>query len=426
MSLPRMLSSLAFTTSIVLVREQEVDLALMLSTHTIRLRLSKPNENKAFARTRSFAIAHLDPLPSRAVQEQVVAFVRALARVDPGGVSLDVGPRKHLEVLTTVPGGSWSRDIFDANVEALRARGARVGAAVVVVTQACEMACAFCPSKDKQHEVVAEGGFDHHLRDLEHQLEAARSLGATRVEFGGNDVLRFPHLLALLETAKRLGFDHLSAQSPGQSLADRDFAEALSKSPLDALDVPIYGMDAAHHDAITGTEGSFDALLQALDHARHFGRPEIRLRTLALHHDALDLDALIAFAQKRFGLSVAIGTLRPNRVGERDHLRLAANFAELAALAAQHAERFEIEGPLCILPRERALVWSHVLTARQPTIHTWDLGIRSQSKDAAVTRERERLHLDVCERCAVRGGCAGILKSELDRFGAEGIAPFEH
>jgi uncharacterized membrane protein YdcZ (DUF606 family) len=52
-------------------------------------------------------------------------------------------------------------------------------------------------------------------------------------------------------------------------------------------------VDAAHHDAITGTPGSFDTLTQALDHARTFGRPEIRLRTLALHQDALDLDALI-------------------------------------------------------------------------------------------------------------------------------------
>jgi MoaA/NifB/PqqE/SkfB family radical SAM enzyme len=418
-----MLRNLPFATRILDAVEgtQALDLALAWDATEIRLRVTVPNENKAFARTRSFAFVHLDPLPSEAARDYVIHFIRALARIDPGGVSLDAPRRSGKKLDVIAPGGSWSRSTFDAHIDSMRAREERFGAAVLVVTQACEMACTFCPVKDKQHEVVADGGIDHHLEDLVHQLRRARELGASSLELGGNDVLRFPHLHALLEEAKRLGYTHISAQSPGQSLADRAFAEALSRSPLDAIDVPIYGLDAAHHDAITGTPGSFDTLTQALDHARTFGRPEIRLRTLALHQDALDLDALIAFAQKRFGLNVTLSALRPNRVGEREHLRLAASFVELKAIAHRHAARFETEGPLCILPREQALTWSRHLDARQPKIHLWDLGIRGDSEDAHVKRDRERVYLPMCDSCAVRTSCAGVLRGELDALGETGL-----
>ena len=426
-----------------------VELTLTLDDQELRLRLCSPSETRAFARTRSFAVIHLDPLPSAAIRDQVLGFVRALARIDPGGVPLEVASRTQLDVVPShsvaphrlaphtlgfetekpdliVPGGSWSRATFDASIQALAARGERFGSAVLVVTQACEMACTFCPVKDKQHEVHAQGGVDAHLRDLMHQLEQASKLGASNLELGGNDVLRFPHLHALLEHAHRLGYATISAQSPGQSLADWKFAEALSRSPLDVIEIPIYGHDAVHHDAITGVSGSFDALVQGLDHARALARPQIRLRTLALREGSLALEALLAFAKDRFGLVVSIGALRPNRVGERQHLNLAASFLELKALARRHPLQWETEGPLCVLPADRAHAMSALLTTRRPKLHLWDLGIRELSEDAHVKRDREREYLPRCEDCAVRGGCSGILKSDLARFGTEGLASIRH
>ncbi len=422
-----MLARVPFTTHSIVGVETiaALDLVLVVDGIDVRLRITPRTEARAFARTRSLAIAHLDPALGPEILAGVAAFAKALARIDPGGVEVPALARTNvrLAVLETVPGGSWSRATFDDRLAAVQARGERYATAVLVVTQACRMACTFCPSRDKQHQVVAEGGVDRHLEDLIHQLEAGRSLGARALDIGGNDVLRFAHVLDVIEAAHRLGYEHQVVQSPGQALADRAFAERIAASPLDAIDVPIYGADAASHDAVTGTPGSFDDLVRAIDVVSSLGRPAIRLKTLVLRSTASQLASLLAFTEARFGLRTHIGALRPNRVGERDHLSNAPTFSELAELVRPFADRFETDGPLCVLPPDRAHALGLALAAAPRRVHLWDLGIRDGSEDDRVKRDRERTFPSVCAACSARGTCAGVLRGDLDALGTEGLRP---
>ncbi|AKF09453.1 radical SAM protein [Sandaracinus amylolyticus] len=409
----------------------EIELALATPAGDVQLRIAtRAQDVKALAYTRSFAISYVTrdgaPLP-RAAIESVAAFARRLAARDPGGLVLEAPERspreqRRLAVVERDPGGSWSRATFDAGIEALRAEARRFDHAVLVVTQACEMACSFCPSRDKQHQVDPRVDARTHLDDLVHQLEAARSLGAHAVDVGGNDVLRFEHALELFERAGELGYQTIVAQSPGQRLADEAFARALSSGPLNAVQIPIYGATAQAHDAVTGTPGSFDTLCRALDVVLALGRPRVVLTTLALRSTLDGLEELLAFAQRRFGLHVSVRMLWPNRVGEREHLHDAVPFDELAGVVARHADRFETDLPVCVLPPSH-LVRGLVRAEGGRALHLWDLGIVPGSEDDRVKQDRQRVFVAACNGCAARHRCAGILRAHVEALGAAGIRP---
>jgi len=388
----------------------------------VRIETREPGR-RAFALTRSFALSYVGE-PPRAAIDTLLAFARRLSSVDPGGLALqrDSSPKRRLGVLGEDPGGSWSRDTFDRSIALLESEGQRFDRAVLVVTQACSLACQFCPSKDAAHEVVPTSDVEGQLDDLVHQLAAGRRLGARSVDIGGNDVLQFPRAIELFERAGALGYETIVAQSPGQSMADPAFALALSKTPLTLVEVPIYGATAEVHDRVTGTPGSFDRMCQAIDRVRALGRPTIGLRTLSLRSTLGLLEGLLAFTEARFGLELVVRQLWPNRVGEREHLVDAVSFAELAPVVARHPERFEPDVPLCLFPDERRGPMLQARPARGP-LHLWDQGIVPGSEDDRAKRDRQRVFAAECERCVLRTGCSGILRAHFDLLGSEGIAP---
>lgn len=431
-----------------------VDVDLATPTGTLRVRL-EPNVpgRPAFARSASLSISHLGdggaPLSSAQIGA-LRAFARHITARDRGGVVLrppEVEAPGSGRALPVVQGdtaeSSWSRELFDRNVERLAAEGRLFSTAILVVVQPCDMACRFCPSGDIARAVPPGLSSEQQYSDLYHQLAAARSLGADTLEIGGNDVLAFPGVIGLVHAAGRLGFRHVSAQSPGQRLADPRFAEGVAKSPLDRIDLPIYGATAEEHEAVTRTAGSFDGLCRAIDQALSLGRPAAALHTIALRSTLHRLDALLDFGQRRFGLHIRVELLRPNRVGERDHLTDAASLEEIAESARRHPSHFGGDIPLCALPAERARELFDERTAPVPDtgargpvsapvqggvfkrqLHLWDLGLREGTGDAAAKRDRSAAFSEACDQCALRDGCPGVLQAYLDRFGKSTLPPF--
>ncbi|MEZ4308177.1 MAG: hypothetical protein R3F14_09050 [Polyangiaceae bacterium] len=139
----------------------------------------------------------------------------------------------------------------------------------------------------------------------------------------------------------------------------------------------------------------------------------MRLHTIALKSTLGRLGALIEMGKERFGIDIHVELLRPNRVGEREHLSDAASLAEIASVAGLYPGHFGGDVPLCAMPRERAFQLlgqrgrGDVFGGR---LHLWDMGLREGSEDMLAMRDRRACFPAACEGCAVRAGCPGCCR----------------
>ena len=413
-----------------------VDVALEVGGARLRLRFEANDPARpAFARTKSFNVSYLPDAagsPPSPVLAALAALLRGVAAHDAGGLALEAPVRARGGRLPLLQRGErdpaedhvWSRALFEERLARVAAAGITHRSVVLVVNEACQLDCVFCPTADRIKS-LRDVPADDQLADLTLQLAAARRLGADIVDIGGNDVLRYARALALFDAARALGYRRIIAQSPGHALGDPAFAAAVAASALDDLCVPIYGRDAAEHDAITRVVGSFDRLCRALDQARALGRPAIQLHTIALASRLDRLEALIDFCQERFGLFLAVALLRPNRVGEKEHLHDAAGFDAIRPLAARRPAHFVRELPLCQLPRESALR-EHAARREtpwwRPSLNLWDLGLPAGSEEEQVMWSRTSSYAPACGGCELVASCPGVLNAYAERFGAA-VAP---
>lgn len=166
----------------------------------------------------------------------------------------------------------------------------------------CHQACAFCSVKS--YVKPADGGADE-LANIRFQLRSAREQGVQEVRLNGIDPLTFSRVLDVVSAVTELGFRRLTVYSPCRRLADDGFrAEFLRRAPDElVVTVPLYGVQPATHDRVTGALGSylearraFDALLEI---ARASARVRVHLSTVVVKHNVGELAALAAFARER-------------------------------------------------------------------------------------------------------------------------------
>jgi MoaA/NifB/PqqE/SkfB family radical SAM enzyme len=398
----------------------------------IRLENNDPRR-QAFARTPSFGVSHSGQA-SRLQVELLRDFVTQLAAHDPGdkrlvhpspigvsgGEAANSGSR---------PGTFWSRQLFEGRFAQLERLPERNGGVTVVVPQACEMNCVFCPEADRAglSLIAPNSSRDQLLEDLILQLERGRVLGADTVEFGGNDVLRFKDAIELFNAAGRLGYTRIIAQSPAQILADPRFAEKVAATPLTEVWVPIYGATADLHDAVVRVPGAFQKLVQAIDAVTKLGRPAVRLHTIALSRTLPHLDEIIRFCRERFDRPVLVACLRPNRQGEVEHLSDMVRFTDAAEVIERHPMHF-FEYPLCVYPEEAALevyrVRQQLMDGLKRPANFFDLGLSRDSEEDLVRQARSVQFPEPCNDCLLKSACPAIIGAYIERFGASEIKPF--
>lgn len=400
----------------------------------LELALSPRTESTpAFARTASLDVSHHGAIEHGSpLFQELTALIGRIARADGGG--LDLARRRHslplaprtAEVFPRQP--EWSRAQFDEAIPRVSPEAGRAGI-VVVVHQSCLMRCLFCPQPDLDlpaHESNEPSEIARHHDDLVHQLAWGRRVGATEVEFGGNDVLRYPEAVPLFGEARRLGYTTIIAQSPAQSLADPAYARAIAASGVTDLYIPLYGDEAALHDGVVGVPGAFDEVVRGIDHMLALGGPTVRIHTIALRSRLDRLEGVLSFVERRFGLAAVVSPLRPNRDDDRHHLADIVPVGELRALASRRPMHF-IEQPFCGFEPEVAdavYAWTLARGGRLRPFSFYDVGRRPgmEKEEARVTRVRA--FPEPCTRCARRDTCPGVLGSYVEQYGEADLIPF--
>ena len=405
---------------------------LTLHGQPLRLQLAAANPSlPALRRTASWNIGYMRGAePSPEALTTLRAALDAVEAHDPGGLQHLRPVTVKAYARTTIDGKprrTFYPEIFDAAFNPLVASGYRNERVVAVVEQACTMNCVFCPSTDRTNTHDSPFAAPEQLRDLLHQVRRGREVGATTIDFGGNDVLRFDGVLDVFRAAGDAGYTAIYAQSPGMVLANKAFAQTVAATPLTDVFMPIYGTTAAEHEAVSQVQGTFDQLCRAVDNLLELGGPKPHLATIALGSRMDRIDALMAFVSERFGLTMSVAPLRSNRQGERNLVLDVARLRDLRPLIARHPLAFSGEFPPCVFPR--AQIWAQIDAGprpeqRTPPLNLTDLGLPAESEEAAVAELRQMRHPAACGGCEAKPLCGGIVQHYLDLCGESDVEPF--
>ncbi|MDP3213245.1 MAG: hypothetical protein Q8S73_04015 [Deltaproteobacteria bacterium] len=181
----------------------------------------------------------------------------------------------------------------------------------------CGQRCSFCSVKSYVRP-LDEG--EAALQRIRVQLRMVRDQGVREVRLNGIDPLTYSRVLDVLDIVREYGFPRLSVYSPCRRLADPDFRrEFLARMPKDFLiSVPIYGVTAAAHEAVTGTPGSFAEVMAAFEGLLAGSAPRhVAISTVVVKQNLAEFPAVVALARAR-GVAIHPHMPYPMRQTTRD------------------------------------------------------------------------------------------------------------
>jgi MoaA/NifB/PqqE/SkfB family radical SAM enzyme len=129
----------------------------------------------------------------------------------------------------------------------------------------CNSHCHFCIDLNKRDLP------DKSTRQIIEEMVRAKAQGVEYLEMIGGEATIRGDFVALVSTAKKLGFKDIVVVTNGRMLADAEFARRTVAAGVTDLVFSIHGPDAKLHDELTYALGSFDDLLKGVANARRFG-----------------------------------------------------------------------------------------------------------------------------------------------------------
>jgi molybdenum cofactor biosynthesis enzyme MoaA len=123
-------------------------------------------------------------------------------------------------------------------------------------SETCNNRCVICSlcGGDKKEETVL-------FEDILKQLDEGRKVHHENVEFTGGEPTMRPRLDEAIAYAKKIGYRQIGLSTNGRLLADQVFSQNLVDNGLTEATIALHGPDAATHDRVTNSPGSFDEII---------------------------------------------------------------------------------------------------------------------------------------------------------------------
>lgn len=230
---------------------------------------------------------------------------------------------------------------------------------------------------------------------------------------GGEPTLHPEFLKVLAKIRIEFPQNLIRLLSNGRMFAYEDFARrtcGIAGLPFE-IAVPMFGPDAAKHEAISRTPGSFAQTTQGLRHLEKHRKPGqlVEIRIIVTKVQCRWLGELLDFLLAEFPWVDRVVFLYEELEGFAEHYkdRLAMPMSEAAGVIAQNAEKLRrfkdarlYHFALCTVPPR---LWPHVWNTLAGFKVTWLEGCRT--------------------RCAYKAQCVGVHRSYERHAGAKDIAP---
>lgn len=267
---------------------------------------------------------------------------------------------------------------------------------LLILMSACQGRCFFCASP----AVTAPGPeIVTPAERVERWLDDNRTLGVGHLCLGGTEPPTHAHFDATLERARDVGFTSIQLMTSGLSLQTPEVARRWYDAGVRSVCVPLYGAEAALHDAVVGVAGHFRRAAGGLDHARAAGI-EAYVHTLALRRNLGQLAALAELTRTRWSSRLAVAPLRAkDEVFRFDDECVPYEDVERELTGADVSL---VGFPLCVAPEKPrgAALLIELYFRAQATVF-----------DAA------------CDACAIRSQCPGLVAAQHGKYAGQGLRP---
>jgi len=290
----------------------------------------------------------------------------------------------------------------------------------IVLTPSCCNSCVFCKGQGK--------ATDSEIRRQEENVKKNLSEFAGRkekIEISGSDPIEFSGIISLIKSIKETGFKYVKLSTHGRRLADESFLEEFIDTGINALRIPLYGPNAAVHDSVTRTKGSFDETLKGIKGVLEKSQIEVQVSCLIVKQNSNFLAELVDFVKdlgvNNFYFSIPCIS-DENFSGYYIPLKEIGQFAGKAysrAVTIGFPLKF-YELPFCafgVADRDR------IFNRSAPP----DLGRHCQpssnfsSKVKDLPFYRTKIKTELCDGCACFNFCDGFFANDIKHFGTGNI-----
>jgi cyclic pyranopterin phosphate synthase len=290
----------------------------------------------------------------------------------------------------------------------------------VILGYRCNSACSFCAIEE---ELRATNSTAAEVAD---RIRAALVHQPRAIRFGGGEPTLWTELPNLVALARDLGLREISVQTNGYLLGENDLARRLIDAGLSKLNLSLRGADAATHDGLTRTPGSFARLLRGLAAARARepglaieGDVIVTRQTLPQLSDIVHTFAPLGIRRYNFWHVAIDGRTRghedmlvPRLSEATPHLLAALDAAD--ALGMHGAEVYYV--PYCFLPGREDRVWHPADEAALVVTPQSTFRLEMGAIDWGVKTAR-------CRGCRFEQRCFGVRPGYLQYFGDGEIHP---
>ncbi len=301
-----------------------------------------------------------------------------------------------------VPEGATREEMISA-VALLRERARHTGPEKVIVniTYRCNNHCRFCAVGNRIQE-------DLPLDEIKARLLEHRAAGVELLDLDGGEPTLVPRLPELIRWARKQGFQRVNVTTNGRTLANAGTAKRLADAGLTDLLISLHGADAASHDDLTQTPGSFEQTTRGIRNAvlECGDRLDLGINTTIAQGNAAQLEETAALIHRLGVRRLNLQFLTPFGRAHRDLVPDPVAAADaVRGLLDRWRDRLSIQVinlPFCYLPGYEDFLASDVgklgrrmlfVTREEVNLFEYLAGTR--------TRDSE------CERCLLLGGCDG-------------------
>ena len=296
---------------------------------------------------------------------------------------------------------------------------------VLFTGYSCNNRCGFCVDYDKRHLP------DWTTPSLLGEMARARAEGASYLELIGGEATLRPDFIALVRAARRLGFSEIVTATNGRRFAYPDFAKAAVDAGLTAVVFSIHGADAALHDALTASPGSFRQLEQGIVNLCRLGFTQIYANTTVVRGNLWALEELAGLYLDYGIRGVELIFVDPTYGGAarrfEDYVPRISQAAPMMRACLDAGRRAGARGwavryvPLCHFRGYEDQVSE---TRERAAFHTVHRAPDFSNDDVAGSRARlSRAKPAACAGCGLFDECEGIWTEYLRRYGSAELRP---